>query len=263
MNLKRWLKNVYYGNFPERKRAFPYFGTLVYFPKNSLVFRVACESGIYEWENLRVLQALAEEESTVFDVGANIGLMAVPLLASSKRLRVQSFEPSPNSLPYLQRTAEGSAFGSRWQIIGKAVGSTVGSVEFNIASKELGAFDGVRNTGRVANGGTLQVPMTTIDRAWEDAGKPRVSVIKIDVEGAERMAIEGASVCIADNRPSMLVEWNSSNLLAFDCDPNWILSFAKGSGYAVHGVPGIAQVTGPVALKAQMALTESFVLLPM
>lgn len=262
MNFKQWLKSVYYGNLPEAKRAFPYFGTRVYFPKKSLVFRVACDSGIYEWENVRILQALAEEKSTVLDVGANIGLMAVPLLASSKQLHVLSFEPSPNSLPYLERTAQGSSFASRWKIIGKAVGSAAGSVEFHIASKELGAFDGVRNTARVASGGTIQVPMTTIDREWQDVGKPRVSVVKIDVEGAERMALEGASACIAENRPSMLVEWNLSNLAPFDCDPNWILSFANQSGYAIHGVPGIGQVTGPVALKAQMALTESFLLLP-
>ena len=260
--MKRWVKRIYFGNLPERQRAFPYFGTKVYFPKNSLIFRVACDSGIYESENLRILQGLAEESSTVFDVGANIGLMAVPLLASSGNLRVHSFEPSPNSLPYLQRTAQGSQFGSRWQIVGKAVGSTIGSVEFHIASKDLGAYDGVRDTSRVKGAGTVQVPMTTIDREWEDAGKPRISAIKIDVEGAERMALGGASACISQNRPAVLLEWASSNLAAFDCDPAWLLSFAKESGYSVHGVPGIARVASAIGLKAQMAITDTFLLLP-
>ena len=263
MNFRSWFKNIYYGNLPEGRRAFPYFGTRVYFPKNSLVFRVACESRIYEWENVRILEALAERNSTVIDVGANIGLMAVPLLASIKELNVLSFEPSPNSLPYLQRTVRDSAFASRWRVIGEAVGSAPGgSVTFHIASKELGAFDGIRNTSRVDSSTTIKVPMTTIDHQWQEAGNPRVSVIKIDVEGAEKTVIEGASKCLSVNRPALLVEWNSSNLAAFDCDPTWLLSFAKETGYSVHGLPSLALVTNPAALIAHMALTESFLLLP-
>jgi hypothetical protein len=104
--------------------------------------------------------------------------------------------------------------------------------------------------------------MTTIDHEWENAGKPRVSVVKIDVEGAERGAIEGAMDCIAENRPAMLLEWNATNLDAFGCDPSWILLFSREIGYAVHGIPGMAEVTNPTALRAQMALTESFLLLP-
>lgn len=261
MSLKRWLKKIYFGNLPEAGRSFPYFGTKVFFPKNSMLFHMVCESGIYEWENVRVLQSLAEERTTVIDIGANIGLIAIPLLASAKELSVQSFEPSPNSLPYLQRTAQASAFGLRWKVIGKAVGNAPGSVEFHIGSEGMGAFDSFRNTARSGDRRIVQVPMTTIDREWEDGGRPRVSVIKIDVEGAERLALEGAAACISHNRPSILVEWNSANLAAFDSDPAWLLSFAKDSGYNVHGLPGMAIAASGTALKAQMAVTESFLLL--
>lgn len=259
--MKRQIKRLL-GKLPENHRAFSYFGTKVYFPKGSIIFHIACETGIYEWDNLRILKALAEESSTVFDIGANIGLMAIPLLASAKNLRVQSFEPSPNSLPYLERTARESTFATRWDVSGKAVGSALGTSEFHVSNKGMGAFDGFRDTARVPTVDIVQVATTTLDSEWAAAGKPRVSVIKVDVEGAEKMVLEGAAACISQNRPSILLEWNPSNLNAFGVNPAWLLSFAKETGYVLHGMPMVAPITSTIALKVHMALNESFLLLP-
>jgi FkbM family methyltransferase len=52
---------------------------------------------------------MAKPDTTVFDVGANIGLMAIPLLTHVPECRVISFEPSENSVPYLRKTIEGSS----------------------------------------------------------------------------------------------------------------------------------------------------------
>jgi FkbM family methyltransferase len=262
MKFKRWLKKIWFGNLPEGFRAFPYFGTRVHFPRNSVMFHVACEEGIYEWDNLRVLQAFSMEDTVVFDVGANIGLMAVPLLATNSKIAVHSFEPSPNSLPYLRRTVAGGGFGERWKLIEKAVGAEIGTVEFHLADKAHGAFDSVRNTERVAIGRSVKVPLTTLDAEWQSAGQPRISLIKIDVEGAERFALQGATACIARNLPAILLEWNASNLDAFECDPAWLLEFAERNDYSVLSVPSFTRVAAARELTAHMALTESFLLLP-
>jgi FkbM family methyltransferase len=262
MKFKGWLKKIWFGNLPESIRAFPYFGIRVHFPRNSMMFHVACDEGMYEWDNLRVLQAFAAEDTVVFDVGANIGLMAVPLLATKPRIIVHSFEPSPNSLPYLRRTVEGGGFGERWKLIEKAVGAEVGNVELHLADEANGAFDGVRNTERVAIGRSVKVPLTTLDAEWEAAGQPPISLIKIDVEGAERSVLNGAAACIARNLPAILVEWNASNLAAFECDPAWLLHFGAGNRYSLFSVPNLARVASARELTAQMALTESFLLLP-
>ena len=188
--------------------------------------------------------------------------MAVPLLKSTKKLQVYSFEPSPNSLPYLLRTAQSSSVKSRWQVIGKAVGNAVGSIEFHLSNKKEGAFDGIRNTNRASNSGIVQVPMTTLDNEWIAIGSPKISVIKIDVEGAEKMVLEGAKKCISMNRPSVLLEWNFSNLAAFNCNFEWLFLYAKNSEYTIYGIPGISPIDSAIALKAQMALSESFLMLP-
>ena len=52
--LKYWLC----GKCPGFAGTFPYYGTQVYFPKDSISFRAVCEQGIFEADNVRLLQNL-------------------------------------------------------------------------------------------------------------------------------------------------------------------------------------------------------------
>src|SRR5262245_6390768 len=104
MTIKRVIKRWLYGSCPGFRGSFPYFGTRLFFQKNSWSFRAACEQGIFEAHNLRVLISQAREGTCVFDIGANIGLMAAPVLSMMPGVRVISFEPSPNTVPQLRRT---------------------------------------------------------------------------------------------------------------------------------------------------------------
>src|SRR5437667_387294 len=108
--VRKRLKYWFYGSFPGVAGSFPYYGTRVRFPKGSLGFRAACEQGIFEADNIRFLQTLVKPNTTYFDVGANIGLMAIPILRACPNCSVVSFDPSPNSLPYLKRTISESPF---------------------------------------------------------------------------------------------------------------------------------------------------------
>ena len=42
--------------------------------------------------------------------------------------------------------------------------------------------------------GKVEVPVTTLDKIVEELRLPRVDFIKMDIEGAEREALRGASV---------------------------------------------------------------------
>lgn len=256
--IKKWL----YSQCPGFSGAFPYYGTKVYFPTASLMFKYACEQGIYERENLRLISGLVRPDSVYFDVGANIGLMSVPILRICPSCTVVSMEPSPNTFRFLARTAEESEFGERWRIVGKAAGSSIGTLEFCTASIELGAFDGFQDTQRAGATSKVTVPVTTLDAEWEVMKRPAVSVIKIDVEGAEIQALQGAVSCIKHEKPYILLEWNSLNLKAYNCQPESLLMFAESIGYQVLSIPFILPVTDKNILKIQMCLTESFLLAP-
>jgi len=256
--IKQWL----YGKCPGFSGAFPYFGTKVYFPKDSLIFRLACEQGIYEQDNLDILSLLVRPNSTYFDIGANIGLMSIPILQRNDSCMVVSFEPSPNTLRFLSRTVESSNFFERWKIVGKAVGSQVGTLGFFMASPDMGAFDGFKDTRRANTDRQIEVPVTTIDVEWEALGRPAVSVIKIDIEGAELEALKGASKCLEKEKPYILLEWNATNLKAYNCSIDNLLVFAEQQQYLICSLPNLIPIFEPELLKLQMFKTETFLLFP-
>jgi FkbM family methyltransferase len=262
MNLRRSFKRWLYGQAPGFRGSFPYFGTQVKFPPRSLIFELACAQGIYEADNLRLLQAALRPQTTVFDIGANIGLMSIPLLAQDATVRVVSFEPSPAVAPWLARTIAGSSYGARWQHRAVALGRTPGEAEFFSSPQDAGAYDGLRPTGRTAGVSVTRVPVATLDSIWRELGSPDVSVCKLDVEGAETEVLAGARECLRATRPTILLEWNPVNLTAFKVDPVSLLDLADANGYAVFAAPHLVPVTTARLLTLHCAHTETFVLLP-
>lgn len=263
MTLRKLVKYWLYGSCPGFAGTFPYFGAKVHFPKGSLSFKAACEQGVFELDNVTVLRALIEPRSCMFDVGANIGLMAIPVLNSDPTCSVVSFDPSVNILPSLRRTVAESPFQERWRLVEKAVGAVPGHITFTLSSQANSLFDGIRPTHRVASAAEVQVEMTTLDEEWRKMGKPRVSLIKIDVEGAESDVLHGASECLRAERPFVLVEWNRQNLAAYEYPADFILTFGRENGYEVLAVPGLHKVENASHLRMHMAFTENFLLGPL
>jgi FkbM family methyltransferase len=259
MTPRQWLKYQVYN----RVGAFPYYGIRVYFPRRSAAFRAACEQGIFELENVRMLQALYLSGTYMFDVGANLGLMAIPLLRSIPDCKIVSFEPSPNSLPWLKRTIAGASVATRWQLVEKAVANTQGSATFAISIPEEGLYDGLQHTYRAPGAGTVEVSVTTLDAEWRQIGCPPVSVIKIDVEGGELGVIQGASECLAQTRAWILTEWNRQNLEAHNIDPINLMETAKETRYTLYAMPEVIPIKTKQELLLHMARTESFLLSPM
>src|SRR5215467_13442583 len=149
MTLRSAAKYAILGLCPGLAGKFKYFGVRVYFPKGSAIFRLACQNHIYEPEVTTWLCKLAQPNKLFIDIGANIGLTSIPVLRTIPSARVLSFEPSPSSLAYLQRTKRESEFQDRWEIVAKAAGESVGVVQFWVANPELGGWDGLRDTRRL------------------------------------------------------------------------------------------------------------------
>lgn len=260
---RRRVKHLLYSRVPGLPLRFRYFGFRLFFPPASVMFRAVCDQGIYESDNLSIMRALALEGSTVFDVGANIGLMSLPLLRMCPTVRVVSFEPSPSTLPYLRRTILESNVGDRWQLIEKGVGRESGVTEFHTSRPGDDAFEGFRATGRALSAAVVRVPVTTLDAEWETLGRPPVSMVKVDVEGAELEALSGARELLRAAKPSLLIEWNARNYAAYGCTATDLLDFADLHRYGVYSVPELSPVETPLVLAAAMATRETFLLAPL
>ena len=262
MPLRRRAKYWLYNFVPGFSGRFPYYGTQVHFPPGAPIFRVICEQGRFEPDIIDRLVTLARPGTTIFDVGANIGLMAIPVLRGCDSCRVVSFEPSPNSLPFLRRTADRSGFGSRWIVVGKALSRSIGELDFTIGRPEDALFEGFHSDSHIAAPRVIRVPVSTLDHEWQALGRPPVSIVKIDVEGAEEQVLSGGLGLIGGARPAVLIEWHQAFLKRFDTRTDFVLSFASDLRYRMFSIPAGIPIDDEPTLCVQMMTSSNFLLLP-
>jgi FkbM family methyltransferase len=256
--VKRWL----YGSCPGLAGRFPYFGVQVFFPPQSRSFHAACEQGIYEAEIVRLLQQLTRPESYLFDVGGNIGLMSVAVLQHCPRAVVVTFEPSPSSIPFLRRTISGSGLAARWRLVERALSDHAGELPFVVGSPADSLFEGFRSDARLPGARSISVPVSTLDAEWIALGRPDVSVIKIDVEGADGLVLDGGRELLDHCRPHVVLEWCAAYLDAFGTPVNELLVLARRHGYRVYSMPECVPVADERDLAVQMLTRTNFLLSP-
>lgn len=146
--------------------------------------------------------------STVIDVGANIGLSTILLARMTER--VIAFEPSPPNVAFLRRNLERNGI-TNVEIHAAAVSSEPGTLRFHVA--QFGAGSHVVAAGHVSGSTipTVDVPAVTLD----GSNLPPVTFIKIDAEGHEPDVLAGARRLLARDRPLIYTEVNIWCLSAF------------------------------------------------
>lgn len=93
-------------------------------------------------------------------------------------------------------------------------------------------FDGDGGSGRLRDDGKRQVRVAPIDRIVVDRRLPRVDLLKLDVEGAEREALEGAQETLIRHRPKLQVSIYHRARDLFDL-PLWLSARLDGYRYYV------------------------------
>ena len=262
MTLRKTAKWLIHSYCPGLTGRFRYFGTHVFFPRGAWIFRLACQEGIYESEILRLIVGLVRPSTWFFDVGANIGLMSVPVLSQRPDVRILSFEPSPNSAPYLLKTWQKCPWNDRWGIRTVAAGEKKGKVVFSIGPSSLAGYDGMKYTKRVPQKGTHTVEVITLDEEWLRLGMPQVSFIKLDIEGGEISALNGAKRVLSECRPYIILEWYAENFITYGGKAEDLLNFANRRAYEVVAIPTMSIINSVQLLQAIMIRTSAFMLMP-
>jgi FkbM family methyltransferase len=158
----------------------------------------------FEDAECRLLAGLTNRDSTAIDVGANVGIHAIPMAMASPFGRVLAIEPAPSNAQRLRLNVEANSI-KNIDVLEVAVGDEVGVVTLHLADDPAyastnGVMEGHREVGQLA------VEQTTLDLIWEMSGHPHVAVVKIDVEGGELSVLNGARALLAAEHPEILVE---------------------------------------------------------
>lgn len=161
--------------------------------------------GAFERAETAWLCAHALPDSTAIDVGANVGVVTVQLARRmSSRGRVLACEPMPANVARLEHNIQMNSL-ENVETLPLALGSDEGTVQLY-----LGTDSASHSTTEVLEfwraDESVRVQQTTLDSVWHDRGSPRVSVIKIDVEGGEIGVLQGGRELIAACAPFLLIE---------------------------------------------------------
>jgi FkbM family methyltransferase len=162
--------------------------------------------GSYDADQVRFLEGcLTAIGPHLLDIGANVGLIAIPLARAGAE--VDAFEPVPANAARVIASARLSGVADRVRVRQVALGEADGTLSLVLESA-FGAATGNAVAAGVADGsaGTaVDVPVVRLD----DLGLGAVDVIKIDVEGAEVGVLRGGMSMIAAERPVIIGEFHS------------------------------------------------------
>lgn len=142
--------------------------------------------------------------STVIDAGANIGIVTGQMCqAVGRGGRVIAVEPLPANVQRLRELKQDNDL-PQLQLADAAVADRNSTAQLKLyedGASGYGSFTASWNTA-----GTISVQTRTIDSLALES--QRVAFIKLDVEGAEGLAIKGAERVLADDAPLIYCEFN-------------------------------------------------------
>jgi FkbM family methyltransferase len=193
--------------------------------------------GWYEADTVAVLSKTLKPGHTFLDIGASFGqftLMGAGIVGGGGR--VVAFEPDPLNRDWLARNIALNGL-RNVQVEPIALGAESSTLDLYVGTPGNFGATSMRKQYN-ASGRTVEVAVHTLDAYCAGNEVGAVDVIKLDVEGAELLVLQGARDVLAA-RPTLVVEFEESNQRRFGHSCAELAAFLRERGYALHTIrPG-------------------------
>lgn len=182
--------------------------------------------GKHEPEVQNAILAKARPGAVVYDIGANVGTMALgAALLVGDMGRVVAFEADPENIGRLREHRARNGLKNRLLVVHAAVWSrtAMDGIGFRRgAPKSQGGVeaDGIRPV--LGSGELIKVPAITLDD-FVASGEPPPQFVKIDVEGGEYEVLCGGNKLFATERPLVIAEVHHQQ--ATEQITNWLSEY--------------------------------------
>lgn len=218
------IKNAYsflFGLFYPYGRVIEVEGSRMYVDINHQsqsmrnTFRAYAANRIHEPTTTEIIKSIVKKGDVVLDLGANIGyftLLTANLVGDEGR--VYSFEPEPINFSYLTQNIELNNY-NNVKAMQRAVSNKSGEkIKLYICSYESGHHTinqskGIKDYGDREHLGIepdfIEIEGVAIDDVYQKVIKSPVDFIKMDVEGAEMIALSGMERTIKESKNLKMV----------------------------------------------------------
>jgi FkbM family methyltransferase len=198
--------------------------------------------GEYESELSRALDQRVAPGMTVIDIGAHVGLHSLQL---SRRVgekgRIIAVEPSPANASLLRKHLDWNAC-RNVTVVEAAIGERPGAIEFTFRPDPTDHGGFANSIAYDIGGSKTWVKVTTIDEVCSDQCP---DVIKIDVEGAEVLAVRGAREVLCRSAPAVFIAVHPDAMRMLGTAPAELVALLGELGYVGRRLNG-SVATEPV-----------------
>src|SRR4051812_13314706 len=179
------------------------------------------------------LREFVTRGSLAIDVGANVGFFSVRFAEwVGSDGHVIAIEPEGENNRNLANRLARAGVLDRVDIVSAVAARTSGSATLEI--NQLHPADHKLSRDRAG----IEVRAVTLDELAKNHPTKTLSLIKIDVQGAEMMVLEGADVILRTSRPALFVELHEASLKNFDTSVAEILGHLARYGYQSYWLSG-------------------------
>src|SRR6266566_2473700 len=197
-------------------------GFLLCVPTNDLhLMRELLGGTLFEPSVARALELAVRPGDTVVDGGAHVGFFTI---VSARRVgptgRVIAFEPDPDNARHWRRNVELNQLGARAVLNESALSDHTGMATFH-RSRSLTTHGSLLSSSNT-DGPSDTVQTIALDQYLSEHVR-RVDVLKLDLEGAEAIALDGMQRSISQAR-CVIFEVNAAHLRDLRVAPEHLVS---------------------------------------
>src|ERR1700691_5528523 len=185
-----------------------------------------------EEDILRCWEAAAKGAKVILDVGANAGIYSLAALAIQPDAMVHAFEPTPEIAARLRATAKLNGL-DHLHVHEAAVLNKNGQATLKRFRGELGTNEGMNFITRdLGDSGAERVQAVCLDQFCQDHSIAYIDLMKIDIQGHEYSALEGAERLIRSGHVGIIfLELNWAKNANASCAAAESIRFLEQAGY--------------------------------
>jgi len=181
---------------------------------------------------LRQFLSIVRPQDVVFDIGSSVGLYTIAVAANRPASRVFAFEPEPSMRARLLENARINGL-TNVETQDCALADKIGEVM--LFSDGLAGYTPSLKAHAWSATGHITVPCQTLDAIVRNGTVPMPDALKIDIEGAELLCLEGGRELLSGRlgaRPqNVFIELHPEFLVDYGATPEQVRELIQSFGY--------------------------------
>jgi FkbM family methyltransferase len=211
-------------------------------PRTDVITDQLVEFGAHRRGALNVLLSLVDGSDVVWDIGAHIGTVSIPLVQAGSVSQVLAIEGNPQTAAILRRNVALNGVSDRVVALSRVLTAAPGEM---VTARHSTSNAGTTGFDHLGTAGQLAVASATLDGVASTHPDLIPTLINLDVAGHELAVLTGGEETIAAHRPLLFVEVSSAQLEAHRASLHMLQNWFDQHHYRLFLVGGERNFSGP------------------